>query len=80
MSTRHARSELRRRYAALLEQAFAANPEPAGGRKRYEQKAGYNLAVALRDHRDEALRFLDSFGRSLDSLGTPAIEPQPTET
>ena len=30
-----------------------------GGRKRYEQKAGYNLAVALRDHRDEALRFLD---------------------
>ena len=57
--SRRARSELRRRYAALLEQAFAANPEPAGGRKRYEQKAGYNLAVALRDHRDEALRFLD---------------------
>jgi transposase len=52
------RSALRARYNRILADAFAANPDPPAGRKRNAvQKAGYNLAVALRDHATEILRF-----------------------
>jgi transposase len=52
------RAALRTRYNRILADAFAANPDPPSGRKRNAlQRASYNLAVALRDHADEVLRF-----------------------
>jgi transposase len=52
------RAALRARYNRIVADAFAANPEPATGRKRNAlERASYNLAVALRDHAPEILRF-----------------------
>lgn len=52
------RSVLRARYNRIVADAFAANPEPATGRKRNPlERASYNLAVALRDRATEILRF-----------------------
>ena len=52
------RSALRARYNRIVADAFAANPEPPGGRKRDKlEKVGYNLAVAFRDRATEILRF-----------------------
>jgi transposase len=54
------RSNIRASYDAVVADAMAANPEPPDGRKRNRtEKIGYNLAVALRDHRHEVLRFVD---------------------
>lgn len=52
------RAALRARYNRIVADALAANPEPASGRKRNSlERASYNLAVALRDHAGEILRF-----------------------
>lgn len=52
------RAALRARYNRIVVDALAANPEPAAGRKRNTlERASYNLAVALRDHAEEVLRF-----------------------
>lgn len=52
------RRKIRASYDALVAEALAANPDPPGGRKRTRaEKVGYNLAVALRDHAEEVLRF-----------------------
>lgn len=44
-------------YDALVTAGLAANPEPVGRKRDYLEKKSYNIAVALRDHRDEATRF-----------------------
>ncbi|MGH3861110.1 IS66 family transposase [Actinokineospora sp.] len=52
------RSQLRARYNRIVADAFAVNPEPPAGRKRHPlERAGYNLAVAFRNHATEILRF-----------------------
>jgi transposase len=54
------RSNIRARYNTIVADALAANPDPPDGRKRTRtEKIGYNLAVALRDHKHEVLRFVD---------------------
>lgn len=44
-------------YDALVEAAFAANPEPVGRKRNYLERKSYNVAVALRDRRAEVTRF-----------------------
>jgi transposase/uncharacterized coiled-coil protein SlyX len=62
------RQKLRARYDAIVADALAANPDPAEGRKRDTlQKASYNLAVALRDHAAEVLRFTADLAVSFDN-------------
>lgn len=62
------RQMLRARYDMIVADALAANPEPANGRKRATlQRASYNLAVALRDHADEILRFTADLAVSFDN-------------
>lgn len=51
------RAVVRGRYNRIVTDAFAANPEPAGRKRDALERASYNLAVALRDHADEILRF-----------------------
>lgn len=52
------RAALRARYNRIVADALAVNPEPTSGRKRNAlERASYNLAVALRDHAGEILRF-----------------------
>ncbi len=52
------RAAIRARYNRIVSNALAANPEPAGGRKRNALERGsYNLALALRDHAGEVLLF-----------------------
>jgi transposase len=54
------RSNIRARYHTIIADALAANHNPPDGRKRNRsEKIGYNLAVALRDHQHETLRFVD---------------------
>jgi transposase len=62
------RRQVRAGYDALVDEALAANPDPPGGRKRTRtEKVGYNLAVALRDHADEVLRFTADLRVSFDN-------------
>jgi transposase len=52
------RAALRARYNRIITDALAANPDPPAGQKRNAlERASYNLAVALRDHATEILRF-----------------------
>ena len=44
-------------YDALVEAGLAANPKPVGRKRNYCEKKSYNVAVALRDRREEATRF-----------------------
>ena len=44
-------------YDALVAAGLAANPEPSGRKRDYLERKSYNIAVALRDHREEATRF-----------------------
>jgi transposase len=44
-------------YDALVEAGLAANPEPVGRKRNYLERKSYNIAVALRDHRPEVVRF-----------------------
>jgi len=47
------------RYDALVAQGLAANPEPAGGRKRdYYQRRSHNLVTAFAEHRRHVLRYM----------------------
>lgn len=47
------------RYDALVAEGLAANPDPAGGRKRdYYQRRSHNLVCAFRDHRRHVLRYM----------------------
>ena len=66
--SRHVRRAIGARYDAVVARAFAANPAPQSGRKRdaYE-RASYNLAVALRDHKEEVLRFTADLAVSFDN-------------
>lgn len=46
------------RYDTIVEAAFSANPEPPRWRARdYLEKESFNLAVALRDRKDDIVRF-----------------------
>lgn len=46
------------RYDRVIDVAFAVNPDPSSGRARdYLEKESYNLAVALRDRKDDIVRF-----------------------
>lgn len=58
---------VRGRYGAILAAAFAANPEPRRRKRNAGERAAYNLAVALRDHKDEVLRFIDDLAVSFDN-------------
>jgi transposase len=49
---------LRGRYNAIVENGFAANPEPRARKRNAAERAAYNLAVALEYHADEILLFL----------------------
>lgn len=61
-------SSVRARYDRLLADAFALNPEPPSGRKRDAlERASFNLAVALRDHADEVLRYTTDLAVSFDN-------------
>lgn len=63
-----ARVRLRANYDAIVSVALAANPDPPRDRRRTRsEKIGYNLAVALRDHRDEVLRFSDDLTVPFDN-------------
>ena len=44
-------------YDALVDAGLAANPEPVGRKRDYLERKSYNIAVALRDHRAEVVRF-----------------------
>lgn len=44
-------------YDALVAAGLAANPAPVGRKRDYLEKKSYNIAVALRDRREEATRF-----------------------
>ena len=44
-------------YDALVAADLAANPEPVGRKRDYLERESYNIAVALRDRREEATRF-----------------------
>lgn len=49
----------RARYDALVASGLAANPEPAGGRKRDAlQRQSFNLATAFSTHRQSVLRYM----------------------
>jgi len=49
----------RARYDALVADGFAANPEPASGRKRDSlERASYNLVAAFETHRPAILRYM----------------------
>jgi transposase len=62
------RSSIRASYDTIVAAALAANPAPPDGRKRTRtEKIGYNLAVALRDHHNEILRFVDDLTVSFDN-------------
>lgn len=62
------RIQLGQRYAQVVDEGHAANPAPVPGRRRTTlERQGYNLAVALRDHKDEVLRFIDNLGVSFDN-------------
>jgi transposase len=64
----HQRAKLHASYDNIVSVALAANPDPAGDRKRNRtEKIGYNLAVALRDHKHEILRFVDDLAVSFDN-------------
>ncbi len=64
----HQRANLHASYDNIVAVALAANPEPPGDRKRNRtEKIGYNLAVALRDHKHEILRFVDDLAISFDN-------------
>ncbi|MGH2769093.1 MAG: IS66 family transposase [Actinomycetota bacterium] len=64
----HEREHLRHRYDEVVAQGIAANPTPIrwSGRTPLERQ-GYNLAVAVRDHKDEVLRFLDDLRVPFDN-------------
>jgi len=59
---------VRSRYDALLDEFFAAHPAPAAGwpKGSYDRDAA-NLASALRDHRDEVLRFVADLAVPFDN-------------
>jgi transposase len=58
------------RYDQLVAAGLAANPEPAGGRKRdYYQRKAFNLATAFATHKKPILRFMND-------LDTPATNNQ----
>jgi hypothetical protein len=62
------RGLLRARYDRIVADALAANPDPPrGGKRNAMEKASYNLAVALRDHKDEILRFTADLAVSFDN-------------
>lgn len=44
-------------YDALVEAGLAANPTPVARKRDYLERKSYNIAVALRDHKEEATRF-----------------------
>ncbi|MGH9305017.1 MAG: IS66 family transposase [Acidimicrobiales bacterium] len=44
-------------YDALVEAGLEANPTPVGRKRDYLERKSYNIAVALRDRREEATRF-----------------------
>ncbi|MGH8295914.1 MAG: IS66 family transposase [Steroidobacteraceae bacterium] len=44
-------------YDALVDAGLEANPAPIGRKRDYLEKKSYNIAVALRDRREEATRF-----------------------
>jgi transposase len=52
------RKWLRGRYNAIIEDAFAANPEPNSRQRNAAERASHNLAVALEHHAEEILLFL----------------------
>lgn len=62
------REGLRARYDEIVEEGIAANPIPIrwSGRTTLERRS-FNLAVALRDHKDEALRYLDDVSLPFDN-------------
>ncbi len=62
------REGLRARYDRVVADAIAANPTPIrwSGRTTLERRS-FNLAVALRDHKDEALRYLDDVSLPWDN-------------
>ncbi|HEY6424424.1 MAG TPA: hypothetical protein VIY28_14485, partial [Pseudonocardiaceae bacterium] len=63
-------------YHAIIAEAFAANPDPPPGRKRdYLQRASFNLAVALRDHADEILRFTADLAVPFDNYADVVVMP-----
>lgn len=45
------------RYDQVVEEAFSVNPEPKWRARNYLEKESFNLAVALRDRKDDILRF-----------------------
>jgi transposase len=48
---------IRARYDAIVADALVANPTPTGRKRTKIERTSYNLAVALRDHATEVLRF-----------------------
>jgi len=44
-------------YDALVAAGLSVNPEPLGRKRDYLERKSYNIAVALRDHRTEVIRF-----------------------
>jgi transposase/uncharacterized coiled-coil protein SlyX len=60
--------QTRRKWDQLCSQALAANPDPPGGKERTnQQKASYNLAFAMKQHRDLFLKFTTNFDVPFDN-------------
>lgn len=45
------------RYDALVEEALSINPAPVGRKRDALEKEAFNLAVAMRDRKDDIVRF-----------------------
>jgi transposase len=62
------REQIRRRFDEIVAEGIAANPTPIrwSGRTPHERRS-YNLAVALQEHKDEALRYLDDTALPFDN-------------
>jgi transposase len=60
--------QIRQQWDRLCVQASTANPDPARGRERTnQQKESYNLALAMRQHRDLFLKFTTAFDVPFDN-------------
>lgn len=61
------RRVLTKHYGIILADGLAANPEPTDRKRTHLERVGFNLAVALRDHQDEVLRFANEAGVPFDN-------------
>ena len=66
---------IRVRYGHLVAKGFAANPEPAAGKRAGCEKKAFNLLKRLDAHRTDVLRFTTNFAVPFDNYADIGISP-----